>query len=87
MTTSPIENIPFPGMPEPEPLWAIRYADGTLLPMPDRTSAEITESLHDELDRRYLAAGQTAQFGAVVLEWPGTAQEHAAAMDKMEREA
>lgn len=76
-----IENIPLPGMPEPEPLWAIR-TDGVqgVIPAGSRREAELHKELLDEIDVQVRATLVGELSNAVVIEWPGTPEAHRVAL-------
>ena len=86
-TDTHVEDIPLPGMPEPEPLWAIRCGDGELLAMPSKRVAELHKELCDELDLKLRERGSARRHDAVLVRWPGTSVEHADALVQQEADA
>lgn len=76
-----IDDIPLPGMPEPEPLWAIRTAgvQGTI-PAGTRREAELHKEILDEIDVQVRATLVGELNNAAVIEWPGTAEAHTVAL-------
>ncbi len=84
------EDQPFPGMPEPEPLWAV-HVEG-----PDDIHAATDRASADQLAAGYNAAYEQfakrpdanaehdAHWNAVVIPWPYSAEAHA---DSLVRQA
>ncbi len=81
MTDTTIATQPLPGMPEPEPMWAVHVqGSDDIVPQPSREAADAFKAALDDLDVKNADKPMYPTFGAVVIEWPGTREEHAEAL-------
>lgn len=83
MTDTTLDQ-PLPGMPdapEPEPLWAVHVqGSDDIIPQASRKAADQFKSLLDDLDAENAARPMYPKCSAVIVEWPGTREEHAEAL-------
>lgn len=80
------DDIPFPGMPQPEAptLWGLAFNGEYVAPMATKRDAQLHQELCDELDRKFRTTpgmGGVRLNRAKVMVWPETAEQHAAMLD------
>lgn len=87
MTDTKIADEPFPGMPEPKPLWVVHVqGSDDLVPQPSRKDADLFKSLLDDLDAENADKPMHPKCAAVVIEWLGAPEEHAEALRREAQE-